>query len=119
MSVREREFVHAAESCGATNRRLIFRHILPNNSAPLIVAATFGVAWNIILEATLSFLGLGVQEPTRSGGNMLNVARAVGVIERMPWPWVSAGLLIAACVLSVNLIGDGLHDVLDPRSMNP
>lgn len=118
MSVREREFVQAAESCGATNRRLIFRHILPNISAPLIVAATFGVAWNILLEATLSFLGLGVQEPTPSWGNMLNAARAVDVIERMPWLWVPAGLLIAACVLSVNFIGDGLRDALDPRSMN-
>jgi peptide/nickel transport system permease protein len=118
MSVREREFVQAAESCGATNSRLIFRHILPNISAPLIVAATFGVAWNILLEATLSFLGLGVQEPTPSWGNMLNAARAVDVIERMPWLWVPAGLLIAACVLSVNFIGDGLRDALDPRSMN-
>ncbi len=118
MSVREREFVQAAESCGATNRRLILRHILPNISAPLIVAATFGVAWNILLEATLSFLGLGIQEPTPSWGNMLNAARAVDVIERMPWLWVPAGLLIAACVLSVNFIGDGLRDALDPRSMN-
>jgi peptide/nickel transport system permease protein len=118
MSVREREFVQAAHSSGVADRRLIFRHILPNISAPLIVAATFGVAWNILLEATLSFLGLGVQEPTPSWGSMLNAARAVDVIERMPWLWLPAGLLIAACVLSVNFIGDGLRDALDPRSMN-
>ena len=79
------------------------------------VAATFGVASAILTEAGLSFLGLGVQPPTPSWGNMINTAQSVSVMQRMPWLWIPAGLLIALSVLSINFIGDGLRDALDPR----
>lgn len=118
LSYRETEFVAAARCLGARDNRIIFRHILPNAAAPLIVAATFGVAWTILLEAALSFLGLGVQPPMPSWGNMLNAAKSVDIIENMLWLWVPAGFMIAICVLSINFIGDGLRDALDPRTIS-
>src|SRR5690606_24735927 len=87
LSLRERDFVLAARSIGASPRRLIFRHLIPNAVAPIIVAATFGVAQAILLEAALSFLGMGVQPPTPSWGNMLNAAQSLTVLESMPWLW--------------------------------
>jgi peptide/nickel transport system permease protein len=116
LSLREREFVEAARSIGGGHRDLIFRHILPNTLSPVIVAATFGVASAILTEAGLSFLGLGVQPPTPSWGNLINTAQSVSVLQRMPWLWIPAGLLIAMSVLSINFIGDGLRDALDPRA---
>ncbi len=115
LSLRQREFVEAARSVGGRDRELIFRHILPNALAPVIVAATFGVAAAILTEAGLSFLGLGVQPPTPSWGNLINTAQSVAVLQQMPWLWIPAGLLIALSVLSINFIGDGLRDALDPR----
>jgi peptide/nickel transport system permease protein len=116
LSLREREFVEAARASGAGNLRIIFRHLLPNAVAPIIVAATFGIASAILTEAGLSFLGLGVQPPTASWGNMINTAQSASVLQRMPWLWIPAGLMIALAVLSINFIGDGLRDTLDPRS---
>jgi peptide/nickel transport system permease protein len=116
LSLREREFVEAARAIGGGHRDLIFRHILPNALSPVIVAATFGVASAILTEAGLSFLGLGVQPPTPSWGNLINTAQSVSVLQRMPWLWIPAGLLIAMSVLSINFIGDGLRDALDPRA---
>ena len=116
LSLREREFVIAAEAIGARNRRIIFRHVLPNTLAPVIVAASFGMAQAILLEAGLSFLGLGVQPPTPSWGNMLTDAQSVLVLRNMPWLWLPPGVMIAITVLSVNFIGDGLRDALDPRA---
>jgi peptide/nickel transport system permease protein len=84
--------------------------------APIIVAATFGIASAILTEAGLSFLGLGVQPPTASWGNMINTAQSAAVLQRMPWLWIPAGIMIALAVLSINFIGDGLRDTLDPRS---
>lgn len=118
LSLREREFVIAAEAIGAGNRRIIFRHVLPNTLAPVIVAASFGMAQAILLEAGLSFIGLGVQPPTPSWGNMLNDAQSVSVLRSMPWLWLPPGVMIAVTVLSVNFIGDGLRDALDPRASN-
>jgi peptide/nickel transport system permease protein len=114
LSLREREFVLASRTVGASNRRIIFRHILPNALAPVIVAATFGMAGAILLEAGLSFLGLGVQPPTPSWGNMLTDAHSLTVLESMPWLWIPPGFMIALAVLSINFIGDGLRDALDP-----
>jgi peptide/nickel transport system permease protein len=116
LSLREKEFVEAAHALGARDRRIIFRHILPNAIAPVIVAATFGVAAAILTEAGLSFLGLGVQPPTPSWGNMINTAQSAAVLQQMPWLWIPAGFMIAIAVLSINFIGDGLHDALDPRT---
>jgi len=114
LSLREREFVLASRTIGVPNVRIIFRHILPNAIAPVIVAATFGMANAILLEAGLSFLGLGVQPPTPSWGNMLTDAQSLTVLESMPWLWIPPGMMIALAVLSINFIGDGLRDALDP-----
>ncbi len=114
LTLREREFILAGRTIGAPNSRLIFRHILPNALAPVIVAATFGMAGAILLEAGLSFLGLGVQPPTPSWGNMLTDAQSLTVLESMPWLWIPPGIAIALAVLAINFIGDGLRDALDP-----
>ena len=87
---------------------------MPNAMAPVLVAATFGIAYAILIEAGLSFLGLGVQPPTPSWGNMLTDAQSLTVLESMPWLWLPPGLMIALAVLSINFIGDGLRDALDP-----
>jgi peptide/nickel transport system permease protein len=114
LSLREREFVLGARASGCGAARLIFRHLLPNAMAPVIVAATFGIAYAILIEAGLSFLGLGVQPPTPSWGNMLTDAQSLTVLESMPWLWLPPGVMIALAVLSINFIGDGLRDALDP-----
>ena len=116
LTLREREFVEAARAIGAPPSKVIFSHLLPNTVAPITVAATFGVAAAILTEAGLSFLGLGVQPPTPSWGNMINTAQSAAVLQQMPWLWIPAGVLIALAVLSINFIGDGLRDALDPRS---
>ncbi len=115
LSLREREFVQGARTIGCPTSRLIFYHLLPNAMAPVIVAATFGIAYAILIEASLSFLGLGVQPPTASWGNMLTDAQSIVVLESMPWLWLPPGLMIALAVLSINFIGDGIRDALDPH----
>jgi peptide/nickel transport system permease protein len=114
LSLRRQDFVIAAQSVGVRDNRLIWRHMAPNVMAPIIVAATYGMASAILIEAGLSFLGLGVQPPTASWGNMLNAAQSISILENMPWLWVPPGLMIALTVLSLNFIGDGLRDALDP-----
>jgi peptide/nickel transport system permease protein len=115
LSLREREFVLASHAIGAGNVRIIFRHVLPNALAPVIVATTFGMAQAILLEAGLSFLGLGVQPPTSSWGNMLNAAQSFTILEQMPWLWLPPGVMTALAVISINFVGDGLRDALDPH----
>ncbi len=115
LTLRERDFVLASHAIGAQNGRIIFRHILPNALAPVIVAATFGMAQAILLEAGLSFLGLGVQPPTASWGNMLNAAQSFTILEQMPWLWLPPGVMTALAVISINFVGDGLRDALDPH----
>jgi peptide/nickel transport system permease protein len=115
LTLRERDFVVASRSVGAGSGRIIFRHVLPNAMTPVIVNATFGMAQAILLEAGLSFLGLGVQPPTASWGNMLNEAQSITILEDMPWLWIPPGVMIAVAVLSINFVGDGLRDALDPR----
>jgi peptide/nickel transport system permease protein len=109
------EFVTAATVIGSNNRRIITRHFLPNAMGPILVAATFGVASAILTESALSFLGLGVQPPTASWGQMLNEAQSLTILESKPWLWVPAGIMILVSVLSINFIGDGLRDALDPQ----
>ena len=117
LSLREQPFVLAARSLGIPTRSIIFRHILPNTISSLAVAITFAVASAILQEAALSFLGLGVQLPTPSWGNMLQDAQTLSVLETMPWMWVAPGVMIGGTVLCINFIGDGLRDALDPRSI--
>jgi peptide/nickel transport system permease protein len=114
LSLRELEFVQAARAIGASDRSVVVRHLLPNALAPVLVAATFGTANAILVEAALSFLGLGVQPPTPSWGNMLTDAQSLTVLERMPWLWLPPGLMIMISVLTINFVGDGLRDALDP-----
>ena len=115
LSIRETDYIMAAHAVGVEQKWIIVRHILPNVVAPITVAASFGIAGAILTEAGLSFLGLGVQVPTPSWGNMLNEAQNIQIIESMPWYWVPPGLMITICVLAINFIGDGLRDALDPR----
>ena len=113
LSLREREFVQSARALGAPDRRIMFRHILPNAMVPILVSATLGVAGAILAESGLSFLGLGVQPPTPSWGNILNVGRSN--IEIAWWLSIFPGLAILITVLAYNLLGEGLRDALDPR----
>ena len=115
LSLREQEFVIAARAMGASTGRIIALHAFPNTVDVLVVYASFGVVNAILLEAGLSFLGLGVQPPTASWGNMINVARNLQVLEQYPWQWAPAGVAIVLTVLATNFIGDGLRDALDPR----
>jgi len=113
LSLREREFVVAAKALGATDMRIAFRHILPNALAPVFVSITFSLGGAILIESSLSFLGLGVQIPVPSWGNIISTGRFY--IESAWWLTVFPGLAILFSVLSFYLIGDGLRSVLDPR----
>ncbi len=116
LSLRELEFVVSARVVGASDARIVLHHLLPNVLGPLTVVFTFGVANAILLEAGLSFLGLGVRPPTPSLGVMIQEARSPSVLFQMPWLWLTPGSAIALTVLAVNLVGDGLRDALDPRA---
>jgi peptide/nickel transport system permease protein len=118
LSVRERDFVLASRCLGASSPRIMFRHILPNVVAPIIVAGTFMIAGAILTEAGLSFLGLGVKMPTATWGNMLTNSQSVTILESMPWLWLPPGLMITLVVLCINFLGDALRDALDPRLLN-
>lgn len=113
LRIREMDFVKAARSIGASDWRIIFRHILPNALNPVFVAATLGVAGAILTESALSFLGIGVQPPTPSWGNMLTAGK--DNMEIAWWLSVFPGLAILVTVLGYNLLGEGLRDILDPR----
>lgn len=113
MAVKQREFVQAARSLGAGDLRLMLRHILPNIVQPLLVQAAVGMAAAVLAEATLSFLGLGVQPPTATWGAMLNDARSH--LFESPYLVFFPATAVALCVLAFNLVGDGLRDYLDPR----
>lgn len=113
LSLRERDFVQAARALGMKDRRIIFRHILPNSLAPVFVTATLDVATAVLVEAGLSFLGFGVQPPAPSWGNILTEGRTY--IFDAWWLTVFPGFAILITVLSFNLLGEGLRDALDPR----
>ncbi|MDC7245269.1 MAG: ABC transporter permease [Sphaerochaetaceae bacterium] len=117
LHLREMQFIEADRSLGIKTPTIIFGHLLPNALSPVIVSATFNMANAILMEAGLSFLGLGVQLPTPSWGNMLQEATTLTILETMPWVWIPAGILIAVTVLSINFIGDGLRDAMDPKMM--
>ena len=117
ISLKEREFILAAKATGTPARQVIFGHILPNCMAPIIVSATLSVAAAILAESYISFLGLGVQPPTATWGNMLETASSdFSKIENAPWFWIFPSLFIVLTVLSINFVGDGLRDALDPHS---
>jgi len=113
LSLKSRDFVLAARVLGASDRRIIFRHILPNALSPVLVSATLGVAGAILTESALSFLGIGVQPPTPSWGNILTAGK--DYIEFAWWLSLFPGVAILVTVLSYNLVGEGIRDALDPR----
>lgn len=114
LSIKENDYILAARATGTSTKDIILRHVLPNSFAPIIVSATLSVASAITLEAYISFLGLGVRPPTATWGNMLE--GAYNYIESAWWLWFFPGMLIALIVLSINFLGDGLRDALDPHS---
>jgi len=115
LSIRRQEYVAAAEALGMSRLRIIARHILPNTLSFVIVAATISIPSYILGEVVLSFIGLGVQEPAASWGNMLGMARSIRVLTSFPWMLFAPGAAIFVTVLAFNFLGDGLRDALDPR----
>ena len=113
--VREMEFVAAARSLGASDTRILVVHILPSVVPYIAVAGTLGLAGALLAEAAINFLGLGVQIPTPTWGNMMTAAQSIKVLETQPWIWVPPGAAISLTVLAVNFIGDAMRDALDPR----
>ena len=113
--VRQLEYVQASRALGAGDARIIARHVLPGVIAPVVIAATLGVAGAIMAESSLSFLGLGVQPPTPSWGSMIADGRDLYQLRHSPWTSLFPGLAIGAAVLGFNLLGDALRDALDPR----
>lgn len=115
--LREAEFITAARVVGVPDRAILLRHMLPNILGPITVVATFGVATAVLLESSLSFLGLGVRPPEASWGNLITEAVSPVVLNQLWWQWVPAAVAITATVLGVNFIGDGLRDAIDPRTI--
>ena len=113
LSIASREFVSAVRAQGATSLYILFRHVMPNSMAPIIVQASLGVGRAILAEAGLSYLGLGTQPPVASWGKMLQEAQ--GFMGQAPWMAIFPGIAIALTVLAFNMLGDGLRDLLDPR----
>lgn len=115
LSVREKDYVESARAIGTKNVPILMRYVLPNAFAPVIIAFTFRTAQAIITESSLSFLGLGVQPPTASWGNILYYAQSIAVLANKPWMWLPAGLILIVTVLSINFLGDGIRDALDTK----
>ncbi len=116
LNLRETNFIKGNIVAGMPLRHILFSEILPNTVAPILVYATSVLALSMLDEAALSFLGLGVQPPTASLGNMLNGAQSLTVLTRQPWLWIPAGVLIVVLVMAINFIGDALRDAVDPNS---
>lgn len=116
IALKSNEFIKAARSNGADSSYILFKHLLPNSMAPIIVQVSLSLSVAILLESALSFLGLGIQPPEPSWGNMLSSARKVMMLA--PWTAIYPGLAIVTLVLGFNLLGDGLRDILDPRLRN-
>ena len=115
LSVMQEEYVTSAKAVGTRTLSTILRYVLPNAVAPILIALTLHLAEAILTESSLSFLGLGVQPPQASWGNMLHDAQSLTVLSRRPWIWLPPGIAILSTVLSINFLGDGLRDALDPK----
>ena len=116
VSLRESNFIKSDLVAGMPLPYILFSEILPNTAAPILVYATSVLALSMLDEAALSFLGMGVQPPTASLGNMLNGAQSLTVLTKQPWLWIPSGLMIVVLVIAINFIGDALRDALDPNS---
>lgn len=115
LSVREKEYVEAAKAVGLSNIKIIFKEILPNVMAPVWVAMAFMVCNNIISESSLSFLGVGIQPPAASWGNILQDSKQLVVLQTRPWQWIPPVILLIITTFSINFVGEGLRDALDPK----
>lgn len=115
LRVKELDYITAANACGSSSPKIIAKHILPNILAPIMVQITIGTAQAILMEASLSFLGVGVQQPTPSWGNMLMDAQKLLVLRDMPWIWIPPGMVTLLLVLGIYFLGDGLRDAFDPK----
>lgn len=113
LTLKEQDFVLAAIATGYSTPGILFVHILPNVISPILVNATFGIATAILTEASLSFLGVGVEKPRPSWGNILSEAQSLRVLTSQPWRWIPAGILIFIAVLAINFIGDGLREAIE------
>jgi len=116
LSLREQEFVLGARAIGASDPRIIFKHFIPNAMGPIIVNATLMMATMIILESGLSFIGMGIPQPTPTWGNMISEAQNIRILRYHPEAWIPPGVGILVTVLAINFIGDGLRDAFDPKS---
>jgi peptide/nickel transport system permease protein len=117
LSAKNTDYVRAAVALGLPHTRIAVFHIMPNIIAPVLVNATFGVSHAILMESALSFLGMGVQPPLASWGNMLTDAQSLSILATKPWLWLPPGILILVTVLAINFVGDGLRDALDPKKV--
>ena len=115
LSVSEKEYVESARAIGTSNYKIITKYILPNSFAPILIAITFQMASAILMESSLSFLGMGVQPPGASWGNMLYDAQSITVLSKRIWIWMPPGIALLITVLSINFLGDGIRDALDPK----
>ncbi len=115
LSVSEKEYVESARAIGTSNFKIITQYILPNSFAPILIAITFQMASAILMESSLSFLGMGVQPPGASWGNMLYDAQSITVLSKRLWIWMPPGIALLITVLSINFLGDGIRDALDPK----
>lgn len=115
LSLKEREFVEAARALGLDNKDIILKHLIHNIYAPIIVYGTLGIAQGILYESFLSFLGMGVTQPQPSWGNMLTAAQNMRVLQSEWWLWIPPGLCVFLTIVSINFLGDGLRDALDPK----
>lgn len=118
LSVREEEYVEAARAIGTKDLGIMLRYVLPNSFVPCLIAVTFRTAASIMMEATLSFLGMGVQPPIASWGNLMYDAQSIAVLSRQPWVWIPPGLCLVLTALSINFVGDGLRNAFDPKTRN-
>lgn len=116
LSVREKDYVEGGKAIGQRDSVIITRYILPNAIAPIFISITFRIASAIILESSLSFLGMGVQMPAASWGNMLYNAQSISILKNGQWMWLPPGLMLMVTILSINFIGNGLRDALDPKT---
>ena len=115
LSVSEKEYVESARAIGTSNYTIITKYILPNSFAPILIAITFQMASASLMESSLSFLGMGVQPPGASWGNMLYDAQSITVLSKRLWIWMPPGIALLITVLSINFLGDGIRDALDPK----
>ena len=115
LSVSEKEYVESARAIGTSNYKIITKYILPNSFAPILIAITFQMASAILMESSLSFLGMGVQPPGANWGNMLYDAQSITVLSKRLWIWMPPGIALLITVLSINFLGDGIRDALDPK----